>query len=209
MEKSCKDYRELQARFSKKWSKGKGRQPEIISILKIVNPFLDKRLNQYLESLPQGYRKKKRYYHGTHIKCDISEYLQPCPDSDCAVCSITRQGFDSNRINPDRWQRFGKGFYLAPNSSKSYEYPRPHKRKMTKLPYRVLLVCDVARGRRYTLHENEPYLQGPPSGYHSVYGQAKWLFNIKHSPDLNYDELVVFNEAAISPSFIILCENLL
>ena len=212
LEQYCKDYGELQKHFSKTWCKDKGQQPNIISIFRIVNPSLEQKLNGYLSSIPWLYRKTERYYHGTQLHCDLSEYLQPCSNARCGICGITKKGFDPNRISSSYWQRFGKGFYFAPNSSKAYDYPVAGRAGNTPpvatLPYRALLVCDVVPGRKYTLRTNVPSLQGPPPGYHSVYGRAKWLW-FKVSPHLNYDELVVFNAAAIRPSFILLCENLI
>ena len=209
LEQTCKEYKELQKQFSKTWCKKKGPQPEIYSILKIVSPFLEQRLSAYSNSLPRHHRKKKRYYHGTRITCNLLEFLQPCSDANCAICCITQKGFDPSKISSRYWQRFGRGFYLAPNSSKSYEYPLAGRTEgiPTTLSFRALIVCDVVPGRMYTLRKNDPSLEGPPHGYHSVYGKAKWFW-FKISSDLDCDELVIFDEAAIRPSFILFCENL-
>ena len=211
LEQYCKEYRELQKHFSKTWCKDKGQQPSIKSIFRIVNPSLEQKLNGYLSSIPWLYRKTGRYYHGTQLHCDLSEYLQPCCNAGCGICGITKKGFDPNRISSSNWQRFGNGFYFAPNSSKAYDYPLAGRAGNTPPiathTCRALLVCDVAPGHKRILYKNDPSLKGPPPGYHSVYGQAK-LWIIRVSQDLNYDELVVYNAAAIRPSFILLCENL-
>ena len=211
LEESCKQYKDLQKHFLRTWCKDKGRHPRMHSIFKIVNPSMEQRLHRYLSKMPQSYRKTEQYYHGTRLHCDLLKYLQPCSNAWCGICGITKKGFDPDQISSSSWQRFGKGFYLAPNSSKSYDYPVAGRTGNTPLaatlPYRALLVCDVVPGRKYTVRKNAPSLQGPPSRYDSVYGKAK-LLGFKVSRDLNYDELVVFNAAAIKPSFILLCENL-
>ena len=205
LDAGSKVYRDLRKQFTKTWSKDKGRVPEIHSVLEIVNPSVQGRFDEYRNRLPRRYRSVEKYYHGTQLKCDLLEYLQPCSGTTCGVCGIA--GFDPKRISTEAWKRFGKGFYLAPNSSKSYDYPiaGSHQTGPT-LRYRCLIVCDVAPGCKYTLYKNDPSLQRPPSGYHSVYGKAKWLW-FKVSSDLNYDELVVFDAAAIRPRYILFCEN--
>ena len=89
---------------------------------------------------------------------------------------------------------------------KLVEYLYDYFSTPTNPQYRAILFCDVVAGRKYTLHKNDPHLEGPPNGYHSVYGKAKWLW--KSSRDFKDDELVVFKAAAIRPRFILLCENL-
>ena len=176
--------------------------PKLSHVLEVVNPKLQQRLNDYTSKLPLFYKGVTQYYHGTQIKCDMLEYYEPCSQSDCGVCGISKQGFDPGRINRSSWQRFGKGFYFAPNSSKSYDYPgSTHSREHST--YHCMLVCDVAPGRKYVLHENQPLITGTPEGYHSVYGKSHWMWGLKKSPEINYDELVVFDKEAIRPHYIL------
>ena len=204
---ACKEYGNITKQFNTTWSRDKGKVPKIHSVFEIVNPSVQEKFDRYLKNIPWLYRSVEKYYHGTQLKCDLLEYLQPCSGTTCGVCGIAKKGFDSKRVSSNAWQRFGKGFYLAPNSSKSYDYPLAGRNQTgTTLRYRCLIVCDVAPGCKYTLYKNDPSLQRPPSGYHSVYGKAKWLW-FKVSSDLNYDELVVFDAAAIRPRYILFCEN--
>ena len=193
----------LKEMFRKNWSKDKGPCPRIKAILRIINPALCERYQKYCSELSWWYRGTKQYYHGTQLSCDITEYLELCSSDSCGVCGISRSGFDPNRISRNHWQRFGGGFYLAPNSSKSHDYPL-HRRN-SSLPARTgmrgLLLCDVAPGRRYSLRHNEPKLQGPPKGYDSVHGKSKFL---GFFGDLNYDEIAIFNPHAVFPHYIIL-----
>ena len=203
---TSQEYCDLTKAFKKNWSSNKGSVPEIHCVLEIVNPSIQNRLEEYDQTLSWWYQGIKQYYHGTQLKCNMLDYLELCTNDDCSICGIAKRGFDPKRISSRAWQRFGKGFYLAPNSSKAYEYPLAGRNQSTTLDYRCVLVCDVAPGCKYYVYENNPSLEGPPRGYHSVYGKAKWL-GFQYSPHLNYDELVVFDTNAIRPHYILFCEN--
>ena len=88
----------------------------------------------------------------------------------------------------------GPGFYFALQASKSHEYP---PREMQALPpgthSRSMLLCKVAKGKVFRTERNMDTLTQPPDGFHSVLGVAT-----EEGP-LNYDELVVYDEAAILP----------
>ena len=93
------------------------------------------------------------------------------------------------------WQRFGPGFYFALQSSKSHEYPLHEMKKLKSGHHtRKMLLCKVARGKVFKTQTNLDTLAGTaPAGYHSVYGAAQ------KGGDLNYDEIVVYEEAAVLP----------
>ena len=103
------------------------------------------------------------------------------------------------------WQRFQPGFYFALHSSKSHDYPLPEMQSLRLGQHRrQMLLCKVASGREYRTSENmdrpppQPeYKSVPPPGYDSVHGEAS-----KHGP-MNYDELVVYEEAAVLPWVIV------
>ena len=209
LDKGNWQYEKLKRKFSKSWCSKKGNVPKISHVVEIINPQLQQRLDQYVAKLSWPYNGVEQYYHGTQIKCDMLQYYEPCSQSNCGVCGISKQGFDPQRINHSSWQRFGKGFYFAPNSSKSYDYPRAtHDSTNNETSkYHSMLVCDIAPGAKYTLYKNEPSVSGPPSGYHSIYGSSQWLWGLWKSPDMNYDELVVFDTEAIRPSYILFLER--
>ena len=202
--KATKEYETLQREFVKTWCSKKGKLPEIHHVLRIVNPSLEQRCSRYVAGLPGGCNAVEQYYHGTQLKCDIIENFDPCTNAQCGACNIARKGFDPQRISSTAWQRFGRGFYFATNSSKAYEYPLKSRAPDSwKSPHRCLLVCDIAPGRKYILHENNPSLQGAPEGYDSVYGKT---CPEKRSA-LNYDELVVYKTESIRPHYILILEN--
>ena len=207
VDSTSEQYAKLKKKFSRAWCSKKGKLPKISHALEIINPKLQQRLDNYVSNLSWPYNGVEQYYHGTQIKCDMLEYYEPCSSSNCGVCGISKKGFDPERINSSSWQRFGKGFYFAPNSSKAYDYPRA-THNSTNTDHHCMLVCDIAPGRKYTLYKNEPSITGPPKGYHSIYGSAKWLWGLWKSPDMNYDELVVFDTDAVRPHYILFLENM-
>jgi hypothetical protein len=101
------------------------------------------------------------------------------------------------------WQRFQPGFYFALQSSKSHDYPLPEMQRLSKGKHRrQMLLCKVACGREYRTDQNmdrappQPdYASVPPPGYDSVHGEV--------GGQLNYAELVVYEEAAVLPYAVV------
>ena len=88
----------------------------------------------------------------------------------------------------------GPGFYFALQASKSHEYPpREMQALLPGTHSRSMLLCKVAKGKVFRSERNMDALTQPPDGFHSVLGVAT-----EEGP-LNYDELVVYDEAAILP----------
>ena len=112
----------LSPKGSRKIAKEKSPCPSIIAIVKIVNRMVAERFNN--SKLPALYQGTEKHYHSTTLRCDLANYAELCDDPNCGACGIARRGFDPHRINLSAWQRFGNGFYFAPNvnSSKSYDY---------------------------------------------------------------------------------------
>ena len=93
-----------------------------------------------------------------------------------------------------QWQRFGTGFYFALHASKSHDYPLEEmKRQPEGEATRRMLLCKVAKGVVHRTESNMDYLAAAPDGCHSVHGMAS-----KDGP-MNFDEVVVYEEAAILP----------
>lgn len=90
-------------------------------------------------------------------------------------------------MNIATFSRFGHGIYFAPNSSKSNDYNSD--------PIKAMFYCKVAAGKVYETENDRTDLKKPPTGYDSVYG--------KEGARLNYPELVVYEEAAVKPTHII------
>ena len=125
--------------FSKTWKKLE-RCPQVHSLFKIVNTKLEKKWNEYGKLLGNQV-SVEQYFHGTALKCNITATGKVCDRVDCAICGISSYGPDSRCIGSNSGLRFGKGFYLAPNSSKSDIYTRENKNGC-----RALLLCKILPG---------------------------------------------------------------
>ena len=115
-----------------------------------------------------------------------------------AMASIVEGGFQKKywTSSAGGWQRFGPGFYFALQASKSHDYPLPEMRALPPGQHRrAMLLCKVAVGREFDTPTNMDTLTGPPPGFHSVHGVATG----ERDAALRYDELVVYEEAAILP----------
>jgi len=137
----------------------------------------------------------EKYFHGTTLACNITSTKTPCNKGHCGICGISCAGLDPNCIRSSRsdFQRFGSGFYLAPNSSKCHDYTQDAH------GYRGMLLCDVYPGKKFPLQKNSPKLTQPPPGYDSVYGQV--------GSDLNYPEIVLYDSDAVLPRYIIIYQK--
>ena len=178
--------------FTKSWIKGPC--PKILRIYSICNPFLQSRWEAYKLTLGI-YKESEQDFHGTTLSCDIMSRTPPslCKQPRCGICGITCAGMDPNTIRSDikDFQRFGKGFYFAPNSSKCNDYADANSKG-----HKGMLLCDILPGRKYKRTVDDRHLQGPPRGYHSILGEE--------GARLNYPEIVVDKEDAVMPRYIII-----
>ena len=134
----------------------------------------------------------EEHYHGTKLTCDLSKV--PCNDEECGICGISSSGLDRRCIQKNiNFQRFGHGFYLAPNSSKCHDYTQGCH------GYRAMLLCHVSPGVKYPLKTDKEKLAGPPPGFDSIDGQV--------GRSLNYAEIVVYNPDAVVPRYIIVYQK--
>lgn len=174
--------------FERKWNISKGQPPKVYFVFKINNSLVTERWQVYRKSLYNNYVEK--YFHGTTLSCHLEDTQQLCDDIECGICGISKNGFDSSCIE-SKFQRFGHGFYLAPNSSKSHDYT-----KESCSGYHAMLLCEVCPGKKFKCTERNTNLTSPPHGYNSVYG--------KTGKELNYEEITLFESDAILPKFIII-----
>ena len=167
----------------------KGQCPGVDFVYRVTNSTLKQEWDAYGRRVQV--QQVEQYFHGTTLACDITRFDQLCSKGECGVCGISSAGLDKRCISEGSFQRFGSGFYLAPNSSKCHDYTRT----CNGYVYRAMLLCDVYPGEKYHFQRNKRHLTGPPQGYDSVYGQV--------GEDLNYPELVVYDKAAVLPRYII------
>ena len=186
----------IEGKFQATWAPEKGRCPKIKFIFAIHNSRLEASWMSYRQSL--RINSVEDHYHGTSMSCDIATNQTLCQNPICGVCGIARNGFKKHCIQKrsSKFQRFGEGFYLAPNSSKSYDYPLDFGR--TRHDSKAMLVCHVCPGTKFYCSDNSTSLRRPPEGFDSVYGQK--------GHRLNYEEIVLYEEASILPRYIIVYE---
>jgi len=136
---------------------------------------------------------ERRRWHGTARNCHLGDQnqLQLCNLPVCPVCSIIRSSFDLKYFT--KWGRFGRGIYTSATSSKSNDYITG-----TTVPYKAIFLANVAVGRASIQYTDNPNLTQPPAGYDSVIGQPK------QGGSLNYDELIVYTNDAIRPSYFVM-----
>ena len=192
------EYLEVEKSFQKRWTKLTAHYPVPpipLAVYSIHNEALTNRYHQYKKktfSHPSD-SNEEWHFHGTSIECDIINSNECCGEETCAICGISRNGFDLSCVRTRKFQRFGKGIYLAPNSSKSNDYAI----RNSQYGYKAQLLCLVACGNKHILHNNDTSLVAPPANCHSVYGKAS------ATGKLNYDEIVVYDSDAVAPRYII------
>ena len=194
-------YKEISKHFVKEWVKLTDvvkSPPQPVAIFGIQNREMEKKFKKY----SRGIRQKKRgsnsdlFFHGTKLLCNIINSNVCCDDPECGICGICLRGFDEDRIgmNIPRFQRFGKGIYMAPNSSKCHDYTQG----TPQFGLRAQLLCLVAQGAQHELLQDNTKLMEAPEGFDSVYGRK--------GGSLNYDEVVVYEVGAVWPQYVVVYE---
>ena len=192
-------YKDIAKHFVLQWTKltdSIKQPPQPLAIFGIQNHETVKRFHQYSSQIRQkvkGCSNSDLFFHGTKLLCDMVSSQSCCSNSVCAICSISLSGFDKKKIgqNIPRFQRFGKGIYLAPNSSKCHDYTQGNP----QYGLRAQLLCLVAQGARCELLQDNTKLTGAPDNFNSVYG--------KKGGSLNYDEIVVYESNAVWPQYVV------
>lgn len=191
-----KEHSTVTSQFMSSWTK-KSPPPQSCfkAVFSIDSVRIEKRYSEYKRRL-QGNPNEQKLFHGAPLKCNITATQTLCSSSSCAVCGVSRVGFKSSKIATHvQFQRIGKAFYFAPNSSKCHEYTEGTN------GCRALLLCDVAQGRMYMATSDMTSLTSPPSGYDSVSASPT-----RHS-GMNFPEVAVYHEEAVMPRYIIVYQH--
>ncbi|KIO18859.1 hypothetical protein M407DRAFT_154616 [Tulasnella calospora MUT 4182] len=138
-----------------------------------------------------------RRWHGTKRLCNIGDNpANPtlCTQGGCSMCSILRTSFKVAKANVSGriFHRFGKGIYVSSTSSKAYNYA---SNGGLASQYSMIMLTNVIVGQGHKLTQDSQRLTGPPVGYHSVLEEV--------AGSLVYDELAVYNDDAIRPSWLV------
>lgn len=172
------------------------------------SPQLTERHERYAAAVGNS----RRRFHGTGAQCDfgIDDRCAPCASADCALCGILSRGFALRTVGSGpnaaigrasfgtaSGLRYGRGLYFSSTSGKSNDYAAGSERVRGRgRRWRTLFCARVAAGRAYCTDAAEIDLPDrPPDGFDSVVGEV--------GAHLNYDELVVYNEAAALPEFLL------
>ncbi|KAF7321666.1 PARP catalytic domain-containing protein [Mycena kentingensis (nom. inval.)] len=140
---------------------------------------------------------ENRRWHGTKRECNVGDkgHTQLCQSTKCSLCRIISTSFDISLWGTKTgWGRFGKGIYTSSTSSKSNDYS--HNDCSSNL--KAILLNKVIVGRGCKLIHDSTSLTAPPAGYDSVLAEK--------GASLNYDEVVVYSNDAIRPSFLVMYE---
>ena len=139
-----------------------------------------------------------RYHHYLELvkNKEILQWHGSSPDN---INKIMREGFKISKASSNiTWSRFGNGIYFASNSSKSHEYSVGYSTNGSlgvarNWPTNTcgIILCRVATGRVKGYKNSIDKLKGAPFGHNAVEGVV--------GTDLNYPEIVVYDERAILP----------
>ncbi|RXW20692.1 hypothetical protein EST38_g5156 [Candolleomyces aberdarensis] len=141
---------------------------------------------------------ENRRWHGTRRVCNLGDkgHTQFCSQSSCSLCSIIRNSFDITLWGKKTgWGRFGKGIYTSSTSSKSNDYSHNDCKSNLK----AILLNKVVVGKGCKMLQDNTSLTAAPAGYDSVLAEK--------GGSLNYDELVVYNNDSIRPSFLVMYDE--
>uniref|UniRef100_A0A0W0F9V8 PARP catalytic domain-containing protein n=1 Tax=Moniliophthora roreri TaxID=221103 RepID=A0A0W0F9V8_MONRR len=135
---------------------------------------------------------ENRRWHGTRRECLLGDngQTQFCTSTTCSLCCILRTSFD---VTKAAWGSFGQGIYTSSTSSKSNDFSR----NVPKSPMKAILLNKVVVGKGCKMSHANKTLTAPPSGCDSVLAEGGGIV---------YDELIVFSNDAIRPSFLVMYE---
>jgi hypothetical protein len=109
------------------------------------------------------------------------------------LCCIIKTSYNLSLFGKKTgWGRFGRGIYTSSTSSKSNDYVQNGGSSQLK----AMLLNKVVVGKGYKMTYDNTTLTAPPQGYDSVLAEI--------GGSLNYDELVVYTNDAIRPSYLVL-----
>ncbi|PPQ78504.1 hypothetical protein CVT26_005143 [Gymnopilus dilepis] len=140
---------------------------------------------------------ENRRWHGTRRICNLGDkgHTQFCSTPSCSLCCIIRTSYDISLWGKKTgWGRFGKGIYTSSTSSKSNDYSHNDCKSNLK----AILLNKVIVGKGCKLLQDNTSLTAPPAGFDSVLAEK--------GGSLNYDELVVYTNDAIRPSYLVMYE---
>jgi len=203
-------FKDVRRQFKKSWRHTDKKCPHVRAVYKII---CSKESNDDYESyrslsesqrnfatLGQTAGNERRRWHGTARDCTLgnSGNLKLCISQTCSLCGIIRSSFDMAFFGRKTgWGRFGRGIYTSSTSSKSDDYSQNNLQGQSD--WKALLLNKVVVGRGHKVTQSDSTTTGPPPGFDSIIADA--------GGDLNYDELVIYDNKAIKPSYLVMYES--
>ena len=193
--------------------------PRVVRVLRVRNSGVVARFDAKCAELRERRGEEsvvERVFHGTTANCDFGlapdvngSTCTPCQHADCALCNICCTGFQATRLrgNARFPGRYGSGLYFSSTSSKSNDYAKGVERVVDGRRLRGVLVCDVAAGKSYSTKKGFPFMPDDEvktilaRGHDSLRGLPG-----ECADELNYDELVIYDEEQAVPVFLIAYE---
>ncbi|EGN92096.1 hypothetical protein SERLA73DRAFT_99752 [Serpula lacrymans var. lacrymans S7.3] len=142
--------------------------------------------------LPEG--NERRRWHGTRRECKLGDpgNTKLCKVPTCNVCNIMRSSLKVSQAGKNYGMRFGAGVYTSSSSETSVAYCRNSPNNPS--PYKAMFLTKVVVGRTIKPLMDQPAWTAPPAGYDSVVAERNVIYG---------DELVVYTDRAIRPSYLI------
>jgi len=203
-----KRFSDISDQFGKSWRHSNKTQPTVVGVFKVI-------MKKSLTDAYQAYRHKvemegsfksqgqtegneRRRWHGTRRVCTLGESATDttlCDKTNCALCRIIENSFDVAHTGSAgrSFNRFGVGIYATSTSSKSDDYQKNDDVTTTN---KCMLLTTMIVGKGHKITQDATTMTAPPSGCHSVLGEVGGA--------LNYDEVVVYNNDAIRPSWLVI-----
>lgn len=202
------NYKCVESQFRKTW-RHKTTCPEVKAIYKIITTEANLRqYQQYLDSVEsrgnfvamgKARGNEHRRWHGTKRRCNLGDpgITTFCAGARCSLCCVIKSSFDLKFFKASTgWGRFGHGIYVSSTSSKANDYS---KNLGINSEWKALLLNKVIVGHGKKLTQDSASLTGPPPGYDSILGEVGGV--------LNYDELVVYHNDAVRPSYLVMYKS--
>lgn len=208
--KDHNSYKSVESQFRQAW-RHNTTCPEIRAIYKIIIAEESmKQYRQYLHSVEargnflavgMSPGNENRRWHGTGRKCYLGDpgHTTFCAEAGCSLCCVIKSSFDIKFFKlATGWGRFGHGIYTSSTSSKSNDYS---KNVGIDSELKALLLNKVVVGNGKKLIKTDTSLTAPPAGFDSIIGEAA------PGGSLNYDELVVYHNDAVRPSYLVMYKS--
>lgn len=198
VDRASPKFADIKAQFEKKWDTTQcGQPPTITSIWYIGDPALIHAHEDYAKKIGpvklygSGVNpgNKQRRFHKAKMKCVTTFKGQPCGDKSCPVCGIITNGFLLSKTG-GAGSTYGKGIYSSPTPSYGITWKGGAP---SKWQTKATILCSVVCGVTDMTSSSGPLA----SGTHSRVADS----TTGNPAD---DELVVYDEKAIVPKFLII-----